>query len=238
MSDTLRGRFETVHADVKRFAKDAARPVELLAVSKHQSVEAMQAYIDWCTEKGCTATFGENYVQEYKKKQAALKGAYQVHFIGSLQKNKARDAVKLFDCIESVDSRALAEVLNGEAARISKRQAVLVQVNISLDQAKHGVPHTEVAGLVEYVLSECTSLSLRGFMCITRYYEEGEDARHDFRAMYQSCERVAHAAGLNIRGLVLSMGMSADYSVAIQEGSTQVRIGTALFGERTMLSVT
>lgn len=229
MSPIARIRFEQVHDLVQTVAQRVGGDVQVLAVSKFQEVACMQQYIDWCQSCGRVAVFGENYVQEFKKKRVELRGSFRVHLIGSLQRNKARDAVALFDCIESVDSVELADALNREAARLGKLQAVLAQVNVSADEAKHGVTLSGLDEFCQYLVTKCESLRLEGLMCITRFYENPEDVRNDFRMMSRRFSELHSKLGMKR----LSMGMSADFEIAIEEGANEVRVGTALFGERT-----
>jgi PLP dependent protein len=207
--------------------------VTIVAVSKRQDAAAMRALQEHLAETGAVATFGESYVQEYQKKRPMLSAPCRAHLIGSLQRKKAAAAVDLFDLIETVDGAPLAEALNTAAARLGKLQEVLLQINISEDPAKHGCsPHAAGEVAAKFV-RDYPNLRLRGLMTITRFYDEPEESRGDYRRMGELYRRLRQDAGQG--EFELSMGMSADYEVAIEEGATLVRIGSALFGERPAL---
>ena len=230
-------RLQVVLEGISRAALRAGRDpnsIKLVAVSKTQSESAMRELALALNEAGRSIIFGENYVQEFKKKAAEFSNA-EVHFIGSLQRNKAKDAVKLFSCIQSVDSFELAEAVNREAGKISKIQDILLQINISNDSAKGGIPSSETLLLAKKVVTELKNIRLLGLMTITKFYEEAELAREDFRAL-KKLSRILEDDEIVSKNcpvpLALSMGMSSDYEVAIEEGATIVRVGSAIFGER------
>jgi pyridoxal phosphate enzyme (YggS family) len=175
-------------------------------------------------------TLGENRVQEAEAKISELSGA-RWHLVGHLQSNKAARAVQLFDTIESVDSIALAERLSGLAhdARDGRRLPVYLQVNVDDDPAKQGFAADELAASVTSIAA-LGGLALKGLMTVGRLVDDPEDARSTFRRLRELSERLrAVEPGL---GAGLSMGMSDDFEVAVEEGATVVRIGRALFGER------
>ena len=198
-----------------------ATQVQLVAVSKLQPASLVQEFLNL----GGSIVLGENYVQEFKKKRVELKGDFKAHLIGPLQRNKAKLAVELFDLIESVHSAEIAEALNKAAAQIGKIQEVFLQVNISGDAAKSGFSAEATRTFFRDQLASLNNLKCTGLMTITELYEKAEDARADFRALYQLSESLRP-------GLLLSMGMSQDFEIAVEEGATHVRVGTALFGER------
>lgn len=202
--------------------------VKLIAVTKTVTVHQIKEAID-----AGLRTFGENRVQEAKAKIAELSAGATTpsvswHLIGHLQKNKAKYAVRLFDLIHSVDSMELAEELDSQAERIGKVQEVLVEVKLSPEETKHGVAKTELPRLLN-MLQTMTHLGLRGLMTIPPFFEHPEEARPYFREL-RVLRDEAEAAGHHLPEL--SMGMSNDFEVAIEEGATMVRIGTAIFGER------
>jgi hypothetical protein len=182
------------------------------------------------------ALFGENRVQEFETKRQLLRemgvhGA-EVHLIGHLQSNKSAKAVELFDGIDSVDSLRLAERLNEAAGKLGKTLPILLEIKLSEEPTKNGlVPEAgETLSLLEH-LPNLTHLSLRGLMTIAPLDENPETARACFRRLRALRERwSAEFPRLDLREL--SMGMSGDFEIAIEEGSTLVRIGTALFGAR------
>ena len=194
--------------------------MELVAVSK--TVEA--ARLATAVEAGLT-TFGENRVQEAESKAPSLPGA-RWHLIGPLQSNKARRAVELFDVIESVDSAELARRLDRIAADAGRVPlSVYLQVNVDRDEAKAGfLPETLSAELPALVA--LPNLSVLGLMTVGRLVDRAEDARSTFVRLRELSERLRGPGG------GLSMGMSDDYAVAIEEGATVIRGGRALFGER------
>ncbi len=204
-------------------APTAAR---LLAVTKTVPAEAVRAAV----AAGQTL-FGENYVQEGKAKSADLPGV-EFHLIGHLQRNKAKDAVKVFSLIHTVDSAELARALDTAAEKVGKIQDILLQINISGEGTKSGVPPDELATLAKSVAT-LAHLRLRGLMCIGTYFEpEAPDdlRRSEFRALRGLRAGLIEALGADLPEL--SMGMSHDYEQAVEEGATIVRVGTAIFGDR------
>lgn len=212
--DEVRGRIE--HAR-RRFGADD-HMVELIAVSKTFDAATIEPFL-----AAGQRVFGENRVQEAKEKWPALRERYdniELHLIGPLQTNKAREAVALFDCIQSVDRDKLAGMLASEMARAGKRLACFVQVNIGEERQKAGIPPQEAVEFVARCRAE-HGLDVIGLMCIP---PDGQAPGPYF----------AHLAGLaKAAGLEkLSMGMSGDFETAIAMGATQVRVGSAIFGDR------
>ena len=220
----VRKRLEAAAADSGRRPEE----IQLVAVSKTVSAERILHAI----ELG-VALFGENYVQEAREKFNALY-TYPVswHFIGHLQSNKARYAVKMFDLIHSVDSLKISRELDKQARKIDKVQNVLVQVNIGEEPSKSGILLDETAQLVTE-MSRMTHLAVKGLMTMPPYFNAPEKVRPCFKALRHLRDQLR---AMNIPGVSmteLSMGMTGDFEVAIQEGATLVRLGTAIFGERT-----
>jgi pyridoxal phosphate enzyme (YggS family) len=200
--------------------------VKLLAAAKSQSVEAISAAI-----AGGVALIGENYVQEAQKKKARLSEPAEWHMIGHLQRNKAKLAVQLFDLIESLDGIALARELDKEGRSRGKRVRVFVEVNVAGEESKSGIAKSAVASLMEGV-AELSHLRIEGLMTVPPFRENLEDVRPYFRELRELKDQL-NAVGLpNVELKELSMGMTHDYTVAIEEGATIVRVGTALFGPR------
>ena len=212
---------------IEEAARAAGRPagaVRLLAVSKTFPAEDIRA-----VHALGQRAFGENYVQEAAAKRAALADLPDIewHLIGPLQGNKARVAAEVFDWVETIDRPRIAERL--AAARAGRRPLdVLVQVNVSGEATKSGIAPGEALALARYVAS-LPNLRLRGIMGIPAPTSGAEAARGQFRAL-RACFDTLRTAGLPVD--TLSMGMSADLEPAIAEGSTEVRVGTAIFGER------
>ncbi|MDR1146442.1 MAG: YggS family pyridoxal phosphate-dependent enzyme [Verrucomicrobiales bacterium] len=173
--------------------------------------------------------FGENRVQEARAKQPLLPANIEWHFIGGLQRNKVRDAVRLFALIHSVDSTALALEIDRRAREAGKIQHVLLEVNVSGESSKHGAAPADVAALADTIFA-CDQLELTGLMTVAPFFAEVEKTRPFFRRLRELRDELEQRAGATFP--VLSMGMSHDYAVAIEEGATIVRVGTALFGAR------
>ncbi len=216
------GRFETVRADVARTAVDMGRKaqdVTLIAVSKTYPAEAILPVL----EAG-HRVFGENYVQEAAAKWPALRDRFpgtQLHLIGPLQSNKAKEAVALFDVIQSLDRDSLAKELAREIARQGRAPKLLVQVNTGLEPQKGGVLPVDLDCFLLRMRDQF-KLNVSGLMCIP---PADDPPSPHFAWLGQMAAR----HGLS----ELSMGMSSDYAAAIQMGATQVRIGSAIFGART-----
>jgi len=214
----------------ERIAQAAARAgrdpseITLVAVSKTKPCEAIREAIS----AGATI-LGENRVQEAETKIAELHDLPVAwHLIGHLQTNKANKAVHLFDLIHSVDSPRLVEAVNRGGESIGKRQAILLQVNIAGEEQKFGTAPGEFERLLECALA-APAVEVRGLMVMPPFGEDPEDARPYFRALRDLAVKYTGELGNRPE---LSMGMTGDFEVAIEEGSTMVRIGTAIFGER------
>jgi PLP dependent protein len=215
-------RLQAVRAAITRAARDFDRDpasVTLIAISKTFPAEAIEPVL-----AAGQRVFGENYVQEAKAKWTLLRERYpesELHMVGPLQSNKARDAVGLFDVIHTLDRASLAEALAKEIARQGRRPRLLVQVNTGEEPQKGGVPPTEADAFIA-ACRERWGLPVAGLMCIP---PADEPPSPHFALL----TKIAGRNDLSI----LSMGMSADFEAAIQLGATHVRIGTAIFGERT-----
>jgi pyridoxal phosphate enzyme (YggS family) len=209
----------------------SASEVTLVGASKTVAPSLIRSAID-----SGMRVLGENRVQEAAPKIAELRDAIsqhhvQWHLIGHLQSNKARRAVELFDAIQSVNSLKLAERLDKIAGELGKRLPVMIEVNLGGEASKSGVVSEEVLSLCEQ-MDKFTNLELRGLMAVPPLLEDPQEMRPFFRRMRELRDH-AHRAGI-VGGQFreLSMGMSNDFEVAIEEGSTFVRIGTAIFGPR------
>ncbi|MGA2570113.1 MAG: YggS family pyridoxal phosphate-dependent enzyme [Terracidiphilus sp.] len=229
-------RLEEAIGAACRAAGRVRSEVELMAVSKTFPAEAMAE----AAALGLTL-FGENRVQEFASKTARaaelwtgkVQAPPRVHLIGHLQSNKAAKAAELFDGIDSLDSVRLAERLNEAAGRLGKRLPVLIEVKLSLEEAKAGVdPESDEAAQLLERLPSWPHLEARGLMTIAPWGVAEDVTRACFRGLRVWRDRWA-AAHPRLKLDVLSMGMSGDFALAIQEGATRIRIGTALFGKRT-----
>jgi pyridoxal phosphate enzyme (YggS family) len=199
--------------------------ITLLAVTKSQPPEVVKA----AAELGLNF-FGENKIQEAKAKIPLCPGKTRWHFIGHLQSNKCRDAVELFEVIQSVDSLSLAQEINKRCEQAAKRMPVLLEVNVAGEASKFGYkPEKLLSELKE--INSLPRLQINGLMTVPPYAAETEKTRphfHRLRELKMECERILSAPLPH-----LSMGMSGDFETAIEEGATIIRIGTALFGPRT-----
>ena len=226
MGDTLSDRVlrvrERIGAAARRAGREASS-VTLVAVSKTMPVEVIRQAL----AAGVTI-FGENRVQEAQGKIAALTGQGSWHLVGHLQTNKAKLAVQLFDLIHSLDSLKLAEALNRHAAQAGKSARCLVEVNLGSEESKSGTTEEGVRPLLE-AASSLSCLAIEGLMAIPPFLSDPEEIRPYFRRLRTLRDALAREG---FRLAELSMGMTHDFEVAIQEGATMVRIGTAIFGPR------
>ena len=225
----LKNRLENVNDRIYKAALKCGRDPEnihLVAVSKTIPANRVKEAI----ELGVTI-LGENYVQEARDKFNVL-GTYPVswHFIGHLQTNKAKYAVRLFDLIHSVDTLKLARELDKQAKKVNKFQDILIQINVSKEPSKSGSDIENAANLIKDIV-HLENLSLKGFMAMPPFFKNPEKARPYFIALRNLRDQIQKT----LPGVALdelSMGMTGDFEVAIEEGATFVRIGTAIFGER------
>ena len=184
--------------------------------------------------------FGENRVQEFAEKSASLKNlnVAEWHMVGHLQTNKAAKAVELFSSVDSVNSLKLAEKLNAAAQKLGKRLAVLIEINVGGEEAKTGIaPDSPELQEILAAAPRLTNLRIQGLMTIPPFTEDAQRTRPYFRQLRDLREKIRAQKILAIPMDVLSMGMSHDFEVAIEEGSTCVRVGTAIFGERKKASI-
>jgi PLP dependent protein len=220
---------ERIAAACARGSRDPSA-VTLVAVSKGHPPESIQAAV----EAGHTV-FGENRVQEAKAKIPLSPGRARWHMIGHLQSNKARDAVTLFEMIESVDSLSLATEVNKWAEKSAKTMPILLEVNIAGESSKFGYnPEALVAELRQ--INALPKIELHGLMTMAPWTQEAAKVRPVFRRLRELKERCEQILGAPLPHL--SMGMSGDFEPAIEEGATIVRIGTALFGTRSRVGGT
>lgn len=200
--------------------------IKLLAASKSQSVEKILAAI-----AAGVRLFGENYVQEAKDKREAVKEVVEWHMIGHLQRNKVKAALDLFDLIESLDSVALAKELDKEGKKGGRKVPAFVEVNLAGEESKTGIDKDRLAPLLEEV-GKLSHVRVQGLMAVPPFRENPEQVRPYFRALRELQLEMSGLKIPNVELKELSMGMTHDYPVAIEEGATIVRIGTAIFGPR------
>jgi PLP dependent protein len=224
-------RLAAVRARIARAAEHAGRDpasVVLVGASKRVGAERLREAVS-----AGLCDLGENRVQEAREKIAALPdiaSRVRWHLIGHLQSNKAKLAATLFDWVHSLDSESVARELDRRAKDNGRRLSVLVEVNTSGEPSKFGVAPGDVLGLLQAVTA-CSALELRGLMTVGPLTDDVEASRFAYRLLAQSLSE-ARRAFPGARLDQLSMGMSADFDVAIEEGATMVRVGTALFGPR------
>ena len=218
---------ERVAAAVRRSGRSEA-DVALMGVCKTFPADAIrEAYA------AGQRLFGENRVQEFGEKapKVADLAGLEMHLIGHLQSNKASKAAELFQAVDSVDSSKLAERLNVAAEKLGKKLPVLIEVNVGGEGAKTGVaPSVDEISAILSGAPSLANLEFRGLMTVPPFTEDPEGARPYFRKLRELRDEVAKQQGVRLD--VLSMGMSHDFEVAIEEGSTCVRVGTAIFGVR------
>ncbi|MCC6503244.1 MAG: YggS family pyridoxal phosphate-dependent enzyme [Deltaproteobacteria bacterium] len=228
MTGTISDNLLNIQERIRKAARRAGRdPGEVTVIAVTKTVEAKR--VKEAISAGLRV-FGENYVQEAQEKMGKFKEkSLKWHFIGHLQKNKAKLAVELFDLIHTVDSVELAQELN---KRASEPLDVLIEVNIAREKTKAGVDPDGAVKLAK-ALSAMPNLRLRGLMAIPPSFEQPEMSRPYFAMVRRLAERInkERLPGVYLREL--SMGMSSDFEVAIEEGATMVRLGTAIFGTRT-----
>ncbi len=220
-----RGILDRIVGAAEKVRRDP-REIRLLAAAKSQSIAAIRAAV----AAGVTLV-GENYVQEASEKKQLISESIEWHMIGHLQRNKAKLALQLFDVIESLDNLALARELDKEGAKRGKTIRAFVEVNLGGEESKSGVVKEQVPALME-ALSELSHLSIEGLMTVPPFRENLEEVRPYFRALRELRDQLGDSCLPNVELKELSMGMTHDYTVAIEEGATIVRVGTALFGPR------
>ena len=222
IKENLLGVMERIEKAARKVGRDP-NEIKLVAVSK--TVEA--ARIKEAIEAGASI-LGENYVQEAQKKIEEIGHPVSWHFIGHLQSNKAKYAIRLFDMIHSLDSIPLAEELNRRAEQADRMINVMVEVNLSKEATKFGTDEAAVLNLAKRI-HHFNHLSLEGLMTMPPYFDSPEMSRPYYTALRELMERMVKE-GVSVKEL--SMGMSNDFEIAIEEGATYVRVGTAIFGAR------
>jgi len=217
-----------IHSRIASAIKKSNRQnetVTLIGASKTVSAQRLRLFV-----QGGLKSLGENYIQEGISKQNELADLDICwHFIGALQSNKARQAVEHFDWIHSVDRASLIKALEKEAAHADKTIKVLLQVNVGDESSKAGCSADELEKLAAFCLEQ-PHLQLRGLMCLPPFHENAEATRKYFSLLRELRDGLKSTFGMD--QLELSMGMSHDFEIAIEEGATMIRVGTALFGRR------
>ena len=225
----LKENLANVEKNIEQACKNAGRSrdeVTLIAVSKTKPVEMLQEIYDENIRD-----FGENKVQELCSKMGQLPSDIRWHMIGHLQRNKVKYIVGKVELIHSVDTYRLAEEINIQAKKQNVIVPILVEVNIAHEESKFGISAEDAILLVEEI-SKLENIRIKGLMTIAPYVENPEDNRLYFRKIKQLSVDITNKNIDNVSMEILSMGMTGDYMVAIEEGATMVRVGTGIFGER------
>jgi pyridoxal phosphate enzyme (YggS family) len=229
IANNLAGVQERIASAARHAARNPGE-ITLMAVSKTFPAERIREAHD-----AGLRVFGENRVQEFAGKADAVRDLSDAdwHLIGHLQSNKAAKAAELFSAVDSVDSLRLAEKLNAAAEKLGKTLSILVEINVGGEEAKSGVAANS-AELEQILLAapQWMNLRVRGLMTIPPFTEDPEGARPFFQQLRELRDRIAVRRLPAVNMDVLSMGMSHDFEIAIEEGSTCVRVGTAIFGDR------
>lgn len=224
---SLRENLERIKEKIRVKSELVGRdPQEITLVAVTKTVEADR--IEEAIAAGVNI-IGESRIQEAKEKYRKVESRVIWHLVGHLQRNKAKDAVKIFDLIHSVDSAELAKEIDKQAKKIGKIQKILVEVNVSGEESKYGLNPEGVITFLQEV-SGLPNIKVEGLMTMAPFYENPEDCRPCFRKLRELIEEVKAKNIKNVEMTYLSMGMSNDFEVAIEEGSNMVRIGRAIFG--------
>lgn len=207
-------------------AKRDRSEVTLIAVSKTKPISMIEEVMDTGIIE-----FGENKVQELSDKYEQLPKNLHWHLIGHLQRNKVKYIIDKACLIHSVDSLRLAETISQEAVKKDVRASILIEVNVAQEESKFGVSVEDTLSLIEEI-SKLPNISIKGLMTIAPFVEDAEENREVFKKLKQLAVDIKTKNIDNVNMNVLSMGMTGDYEVAIEEGATLVRVGTGIFGER------
>ena len=229
MAEQIRERLARVREQIAQAALRAGRSAEditLIAVSKTFDSSTVQQAVNADVNE-----LGENRVQEGAAKAGQVKGDVRWHLIGHLQSNKARQAVETFDVIHTIDNAQLAGRLDRIAGEAGRRPTVLVQVDLANEPTKSGADESELPGIIE-ALDSADHLEFRGLMVLPPFFDSPEQTRPYFRRLREIVEGLNRGRAAERTLTELSMGMSHDFEVAIEEGATMVRVGTAIFGSR------
>ncbi len=225
LADNLKAVQENIIKACEKSNRDP-KEVTLIAVSKTKPVETLQEAYD-----AGARYFGENKVQEITAKYPELPKDIHWHMIGHLQRNKVKYIIDKVDMIHSVDSLRLAETIEQEAAKHDLVMPILLEVNVAEEETKFGLGVSDVIPLLEEI-SKMSHLKVEGLMTIAPFVENPEENREVFRTLKKLSVDICNKNINNVNMHVLSMGMTGDYQVAVEEGATMVRVGTGIFGER------
>jgi len=225
--ETIKNNLEIINEKIKKAALKANRnpeEIKLVAVTKTATIEQIKEAIS-----AGVKIIGENKVQEAKEKYQILNADIEWHLVGHLQTNKVKYAIEIFDCIHSVDSIKLAKEIDKRSLQFGKTTNVLVEVNVSGEETKYGIKPEEVEPFLKEI-SEFSRIRVRGLMTIAPIEEDKEEARPYFRKLRELSKETKSKNIKNAKMDYLSMGMTDDFEVAIEEGANMVRIGRGIFG--------
>lgn len=225
---TIADNIKNIKENVNQVIKESGRnnDVSIIAVTKTLPIPIIEEAL----KEGMT-DIGENKVQELIEKMDILKDRPKYHMIGHLQTNKVRFIIENIHLIHSLDRESLANEINKRAKNINKTIDCLIQVNISKEESKFGIKQEEVISFIEKLLTY-QNIKIKGLMTIAPFTQDENIIRESFRGLYELNEKVKSRNYRELDMEILSMGMTNDYKIAIQEGSNMVRIGTAIFGKR------
>jgi len=212
---------------VKKILEELPLGIDLVVAAKERSIEQIEEAI-----RAGAGIIGENYVKEAQDKFEAIGKKVKWHLIGHLQKNKAKLAVKIFDMVETLDSWELARILDKECRKVNKIMPVLIEINSASEPQKHGLLAEDTMSFLEEIL-QLSNLKPMGLMTMGPWGDEVESIRPYFKKTKDLFDKIKLECGDKLEWTYLSMGMSESYRVAIEEGANMVRVGTAIFGERT-----
>ncbi len=228
--NTIKSNLNSVRNNIKNCTKRINKneeDVTLLAVTKTVDVDAVLEAID----NGVTDV-GENKPQELARKYEVIGNKVKWHLIGSLQTNKVKYIIDKVYMIHSLDRKALCEEIQKRAEKINKNINCLIQVNISKEESKHGIYETDVVDFIKHVSTNYKNIKIKGLMTMAPFSEDKEEVRKVFKGLKQLSIEIDKMNIDNVSMEYLSMGMSNDYEIAIEEGSNIVRVGTSIFGKR------
>lgn len=233
VSSRLQAIVTNIHESCEKAGRDP-KTVKIVAVTKSRPISTLKEALD-----AGIGVFGENYVQEALPKIEEIRAAslnaaagLEWHFIGRLQSNKAKSVVEHFSYLHSLDRQSLASELNRQCEVRQKTLSVLIEVNTALEATKGGVPMETIPELVAWVAEHCPRLKVRGLMAFPPESDDQAQTRRHFAEVRKLAERVSRQGIDRVDMSELSMGVSGDYRLAIEEGTTMIRLGTALFGPR------
>ncbi len=225
--ETIKNNLEIINEKIKKAALKANRnpeEIKLVAVTKTATIEQIKEAIN-----AGVKIIGENKVQEAKEKYQILTADTEWHLVGHLQTNKVKYAIEIFDCIQTVDSIKLAKEIDKRSLQFGKTTNVLVEVNVSGEESKYGIKPEEVEPFLKEI-SEFSRIRVRGLMTIAPIEEDKEKVRPYFRKLRELSKEIKSKNIKNLKMDYLSMGMTDDFEVAIEEGANMVRIGRGIFG--------